>query len=93
MALIVSETMDPVFGAQTTCFKGNLCLLTMKKKSDSVFIGKREIQQPSLKEISPVSLKLQQLNKAIGRHAVTQARDLWGLRVKRTHPSPLFNDF
>lgn len=95
MALIVSETMDPVFGAQTTCFKGNLCLLTMKKKkkSDSVFIGKREIQQPSLKETSPVSLKLLQLNKAISRHAVTQARDFWGLTVKRTHPSPFFNYF
>lgn len=70
-----------------------VCLPWKKKKSDSVFIGKREIQQPSLKETSPVSLKLLQLNKAISRHAVTQARDFWGLTVKRTHPSPFFNYF
>lgn len=48
------------------------------KNSDSIFIGKRAIQQPSLKETSPESLKLQRLNKAIGSHLVTQARDFWG---------------
>lgn len=39
-----------------------------KRKKDSIFVGKRAIQQPSLKETSPGSLQLQLLNKALGNH-------------------------